>query len=305
MSNELAPHHQAMLGFYKNSAHGQLVSARSKSAGKTTDRDNKRRDQLERALKAQKMAEPYIKDLLKVWDTDPTVKGFFTSFDLGSQLVNAGRLYVLFRELGFSKGDAVRVFHMLATYDPRSASKLVEITLENQKPLAVWWTRVDKFGSGVQMFMLGLKCRQLAIEGDFPQLVATVYKSWMGKAVFWAGAIDAFWELLDIYVPTFTRKNQKLHRKLRTFNPVGLGAAGVDAVVFFVIQLHNALKGRPFDEKRFGELYDRLRQGPTQAFLIAGERMADGLDDILNMDAQDWKLVATYTWQQITELFKR
>lgn len=150
----------------------------------------------------------------------------------------------------------------------------------------------------------GIECVLHARRGDYSVIPAEIYKFYMGKAVPWAAIIEGIGSLLDGVVPEETRKSSLLFRIMRGFDPIGLGASGVDAMGSIVLTAFEMVQKGEINADiampRLQRLVSRMKQGPTNIFVELGENCGDALYE-LSETGIDFEAIMRYSWMELSE----
>jgi peptidoglycan hydrolase-like protein with peptidoglycan-binding domain len=161
--------------------------------------------------------------------------------------------------------------------------------------------------SAVGLLVTVVECVQHARRGDAGAVAAELYKFGMGKGVPWAAMIEGVGSLLDGVVPEQTRKNSMLFKIMRSIDPIGMGAVGVDSVVSIVTGgLEMAARGRVDVDiltNRLTPLVARMKQGPARLFVELGENSGDALYELCQTGV-DWQAIMRYTHMELMEWFE-
>lgn len=306
MSSQLPSYPGNMFGFYHQNTQAKVGQTRAAEKGKQGTASEQRKKDVVDVLKHRQVDRKYIDEFLTFWSTkQPAINNFLSSLTTVDSAVKVALFFYRFRAWGFSLEQASRILVFVAGLKSTQALSIIEATLKGGERMGKMLKVAGDFNTGATVFITGVQVAVLVRDGQYSQVAATIYKTWIGTAVPWGGAIDALQTVIEMFVPAFVQNNSTLFKVIRAVDPVGLGGIGIDTLVFFVQSAVEALKGKPFNDKRLGELVTRMKSGPTRVFAELGEEAGDALYDILQMDAQDWRLVATYTWQQVGELFKK
>ena len=161
--------------------------------------------------------------------------------------------------------------------------------------------------SAVGLIVTAVECIQHARRGDYGAVAAEVYKFGMGKAVPWAAMIEGLGSLLDGVVPQKTRENSMLFKVVRSVDPIGMGAVGVDSVVSIVQGgFDMAMKGRvdvDIMTNRLAPLVKRMKTGPARLFVELGENSGDALYELCEQGV-DWQAILRYSHMELMEWFE-
>jgi hypothetical protein len=124
-------------------------------------------------------------------------------------------------------------------------------------------------------------------QGDYLYGTAEMYKQFMGKAIPWAGAVEALQSIVEGVLPA-SAKNSEVFKVMRACDPVGLGAVGVDAVGTLAIGLVEMVVSGQMDPMRLNRLVDRMKSGPTAFFAQLGENLGDSVYEMSLWKSDDW-----------------
>jgi len=143
--------------------------------------------------------------------------------------------------------------------------------------------------SKVGLVILAIDIVHALKTGDFGIATGKIYKYVMGKRVPWASMIGALQEFVELVLPGST-KNNKFFKILRTLDPIGLGAKGVDSVITSLCCLVQYVLGDATgSEAKLQKLGARLRKGPTAFFT----------------DIADWEWVVRHYFPDVYEQDKQ
>ena len=149
-----------------------------------------------------------------------------------------------------------------------------------------------------------IECVQHARRGDPGAVAAELYKFCMGKAVPWAAMIEGVGSLLDGTVPSQTRENSTLFKIIRSIDPIGMGAVGVDSIVSITTSGYEmAARGKVDVDiltNRLTPLVARMKQGPARLFVELGENSGDALYELCEYGV-DWQAILNYSHMELKE----
>jgi hypothetical protein len=214
-----------------------------------------------------------------------------------------GRLLHQMAVWGFTAQDMAIVSGQLAKLNGKQFEAVVETLAAPGSKLGRIVGGAGNVAGKIGILTAAIDCAIAARDGDYSLIPAEIYKYAMGKAIPWAGLVEGIGSLLDAVVPEKTRTNSQLFKIIRSLDPVGLGAVGVDSIASLVMSVYDfAASGGNLDAvmPRLERLVQRMKSGPTRVFAELGEASGDALYDIVQMDARDWELVMNYTWDQMT-----
>jgi hypothetical protein len=305
MSGQLKSYQSSMFGLYHHEAACTVNKARLTSKGQQLKADDKKRVKVAEGLAKAKVSKPYIDEFLKYWSPKlPALNSYLSGLGSVEAAVDVGKFFYTFRAWGYSTEQVTRMLVLVVSLRSEEALRVVELTLKHGPKVQKALEFAGAAGLALNVFAVGVQCASFAKQGEYSQLVAALYKFGMGLGIKWAGAIDAVQSLVELFVPETKQKNSTVFKVIRAVDPIGLGGTGVDSVVFFVQAAIDSLRGKSFDERRLASLVERMKTGPTRIFAEIGEEAGDALYDIMQWDAQDWKVLVTYSWQELTGAFR-
>ena len=189
----------------------------------------------------------------------------------------------------------------------RDALKLFEALAAPTSKFGKFLKGAGEVASAVGLLVTVIECVQHARRGDPGAVAAELYKFGMGKAVPWAAMIEGVGSLLDGIVPEQTRKNNMLFKIMRSIDPIGMGAVGVDSVVSIVTGgLEMAARGKVDVDiltNRLTPLVARMKGGPARLFVELGENSGDALYELCQTGV-DWQAIMRYTHMELMEWFE-
>lgn len=201
---------------------------------------------------------------------------------------------------GYSVSEIVQVLVLAGSIQSSRFAAFMDYFLRSGDRLSKLFAKTKGARNGLGYLLLVVTVYTSLADKEYGQAAAKTYKFVMGKAIPWAGAIDT----LQSFMPAPTAQSNAVFKIMRACDPIGLGGVAVDSFVVMVQSLIDAATGKPFDDKRLGQLVERMKSGPTRIFAELGERAGDALYDISEMDSQDWKLVGRYTYDQLSEFVR-
>lgn len=214
-----------------------------------------------------------------------------------------GRLLHQMAVWGFTAQDMAVVSGQLAKLKGRQFEAVVETLAAPGSKMGRLIGGAGNVAGKIGILTAAIDCLIAARDGDYSLIPAEIYKYAMGKAIPWAGLVEGIGSLLDAVVPESTRQTSQLFKIIRSLDPIGLGAVGVDSVASLVMSVYDfAASGGNLDAimPRLERLVQRMKSGPARVFAELGEASGDALYDIVQMDARDWELVMNYTWDEMT-----
>ncbi|RHW19358.1 peptidoglycan-binding protein [Sphingomonas gilva] len=214
-----------------------------------------------------------------------------------------GRLLHQMAQWGFTAHDMAVVSGQLAKLKGKQFEAVVETLAAPGSKMGRLVSGAGSVASKIGILTAAIDCAIAARDGDYSLIPAEIYKYAMGKAIPWAGLVEGIGSMLDAVVPENTRNNSQLFKIIRSLDPIGLGAVGVDSIASLVMSVYDfAASGGNLDAimPRLERLVQRMKSGPARVFAELGEASGDALYDIVQMDARDWELVMNYTWDQMT-----
>jgi len=229
-----------------------------------------------------------------VEDTTKGWKQLFFLLKRAEDVRKAVHLWRVFRLAGFSSGETAQIlrsFYGLIPENPEFTQDLLRYFAKAKGPHALFWKSISKAGDAVKFLDFLVKYHSHWSRGDYHMAFVEIYKTWMGKAVGFAGILDSV-ESFSASVADDETKNSRFFKFLRAaMNPIGHGANAVDAMGVLV---HCAVT-RDMDAARFRRLEERVRNSPGQVFVEIGDDLADALDQIINMSDQEFSSLMSVT----------
>lgn len=223
------------------------------------------------------------------------------SFETGRTIV---RFYLMLARRGFTASQIRDTFIRIGSItSPRrieAISKAVASGTKFEKYLGA----AGSVASMADYVVTFFEIYELVKSDEWSQVFATVYEKLMGKAIFWAGLIQALQSLIEAVAPEQAVKSRVAFKVMKAFDPIGLGKIGIDSMVWAAQASFDAVRGKPFDDKRLSQLVGRMKTGPTAIFAELGENAGDAIFEISEMDSRDWNLVGRYTIDQLREFIK-
>lgn len=235
---------------------------------------------------------------------DPNAKWVKVAIDATGSFETARtivRFYLMLSHRGFSasqiKNTFIRIGSITSPRRIEAIGKVVASGTQFEKYLGAAGSVASMADYVVTFFEL----YELIKSDEWSQVFATVYEKFMGKAIFWAGLIQALQSLLEAVAPEQAVKSKFAFKVMKAFDPIGLGKIGIDSMVWAAQATFDAVRGKPFDDKRLSQLVGRMKTGPTAIFAELGENAGDAIFEISEMDSDDWSMVGRYTIDQLRE----
>lgn len=256
-------------------------------------------------LKAKGVPEPRIDALVKIYkDHLETILkaggGIAGRLEDGRVM---GRLLHQMAQWGFTAQDMAIVSGQMAKLRGKQFEAVVEALAAPGSKFGRLIGGAGSIAGKIGILTAAIDCAIAARDGDYSLIPAEIYKYAMGKAIPWAALIEGIGSLLDAVVPESTRTNSQLFKVLRSIDPIGLGAVGVDSIVSLTMGIFEFAKsGGNLDAvmPRLERLVQRMKSGPARVFAELGENSGDAMYEISQMDSRDWELVMNYSWDQMT-----
>ncbi|MDQ4122191.1 MAG: peptidoglycan-binding protein [Acidobacteriota bacterium] len=236
----------------------------------------------------------------------PDLKTFLGFIGRAEDARTLAKFFIELRSWGFSAKEITMLFAKFNTMKGADAVKLFEIAVEPAGKFGKAVKAISDTAGRVGLVVTFVECAMHASRGDYSVIPAEIYKFGLGKMVPWAAMIEGLGSLLDGIVPEQTRKNSLLFKIMRSFDPIGLGAAGVDSLSAVVIGFFEmAVKGEVNVDilmPRLQRLVNRLKQGPTSVFAELGENSGDALYQ-LSQEGIDFEAIMRYSWMELKDFF--
>ncbi len=191
------------------------------------------------------------------------------------------------RSFGFSATEAAKIYNELAKLDPAKTKAFFEAAAKPGSKLAGTLGKLAKLGDKVNLVIVLIEVTDKMAQGDYLYGTAEMYKQFMGKAIPWAGAVEALQSIVEGVLPA-SAKNSEVFKVMRACDPVGLGAVGVDAVGTLAIGLVEMVVSGQMDPMRLNRLVDRMKSGPTAFFAQLGENLGDSVYEMSLWKSDDW-----------------
>ncbi len=211
---------------------------------------------------------------------------FLAAADTAETAIKVAQFFFLLRKFGFSVVDAAKIFVIVVGLRAPRALAIIEHILKNGVRVKAGLKAAGDSRTALALFVAGVSIYNFCCDKEYGQAAATAYKTLIGIGVPWAGAIDS----VQSFMPAADAKNTVMFKVLRACDPVGLGGAGIDSMIFGVQAMIEALQGKPFNDERLSQLVKRLKSGPTAIFAEFGEKIPIGafIYDLSQMNAQSW-----------------
>lgn len=207
------------------------------------------------------------------------------------------------RNWGLKPHDARRV--MTAILGLRGYAPTMGVLDEIGKPVSKFGKilgKISKHAGRAGLIVTIIECVDHWGKGDYFMFASEYYKMFMGKAVPIAGIIEGLFSLLDGIFPGASKS--PAYKIIRSFDPVGLGSVGVDAIATLALNCLAMLKSGKWDEARMYRLVDRMKKGPTAMFAEMGEDLGDATYEMSRWKTQDWKYAARQVPNWLLSLVK-
>lgn len=260
------------------------------------------RAQIERAALQVGAPASQVNEFLAFWEQSqfPTLKNILNAIGTADEAFKVAAFFFFLRKFGFSLVDVAKVMVVVAALKAPHAFALMAFVVQNGARVRGALSKAGGLTTALAIFITVIELYNLVADGEYAQATAALYKSAMGVAVPWTAVID----LVQAMLPRQDVKSTNWLKVLKACDPVGLGGAAADTFGFAVYALVDKLRGRQFNESRLAQLSDRMKKGPTALFAAWGENMGDYIYDILQMNADDWKLVGQYTKDEFNAWIK-
>jgi hypothetical protein len=228
----------------------------------------------------------------------PEVKKVLGAIGLAEDARSFARAYLKLREWGLSPREiGVVIKRMSGLQNGKAALKLFE---EISNPVSKLGRAIGvaaKAGKAFGFIAFLIEYIDHWRKGDYHMAVVEVYKAGMGRAIPWAGIVEALQSLVEA-IWGKSLKSNKVFTVLRSIDPIGLGAAAVDSAGVLVQSAIDAIQKREVNLPRLGRLVDRLKSGPTKMFAEYGEKHVYTLIvEVSSMSSKDWTNLAKQPWR--------
>ena len=217
----------------------------------------------------------------------PPFKSFIGTISKAEEARAVIAVWKHIRTFGFSQVEAARIYTELAKLDPKITKDFFEAAAKPGSKLAGNLGKMAKMADKVAMVIVLIEVTDKMAQGDYLYGTAEMYKQFMGKAIPWAGAVEALQSIVEGVLPA-SAKNSDVFKVMRACDPVGIGAVGVDAVGTLAIGLVEMVVTGQMDSQRLNRLVDRMKSGPTKFFAEMGENLGSSLYEISLWKSDDW-----------------
>ena len=240
-------------------------------------------------------------------NTVPQWKNFLGTIGRAEDARQVAAFWIeLFQITKGARSQMPTVFAAVAKLD-KDALKLFEALSAPTSKFGKFLKGAGEVASAVGLLVTVVECVQHARRGDAGAVAAELYKFGMGKAVPWAAMVEGVGSLMDGVVPEKTRQNNMLFKIIRSVDPIGMGAVGVDSVVSIVTGgFEMAARGRVDVDiltNRLTPLVARMKQGPARLFVELGENSGDALYELCEYGV-DWQAILRYSHMELKEWFQ-
>ncbi len=180
----------------------------------------------------------------------------------------------------------------------KAGEKFFEAVMKPGGKLGIVLKTAASAGRVVELVGLGLQVFVHLQRQDYYAAAAEIYRTLMGRAIGWAALIDGTESFVSALAGPAKnpKKDERFWKYLKALNPLGLGAAGIDAVG---TMLHEMIS-RDKDPRRMDRLVERLRTSPAQIFLEMGENLDKALTYFEQMPEAEFREVMNignfYNW---------
>ena len=209
-----------------------------------------------------------------------TIKAFMGSIQSVKDAREMLALWVELRKL-IGLENTIQFFALSIAKNPKSLVFLAGKLGKSGSKSIAFLGKAAKYAEFVGIAITVIEVAQDFQKGDYSTAVSETYKFAMGKAIPWAGLIDTLQSAVEGLLPPNARNNV-VFKILRSLDPVGLGAAGIDTIVSVVHMLIEGVYSGKIDESRMYRLISRLEKGPTAILKAPGEWMGDAIYKLLN-----------------------
>ena len=217
----------------------------------------------------------------------PPFKSFIGSITKAEEARTVIAVWKHIRTFGFSQTEAARVYTELAKLDPKITKDFFEAAAKPGSKLATQLGKMAKFADKAAMVIVLIEVTDKMAQGDYLYGTAEMYKQFMGKAIPWAGAVEALQSIVEGVLPA-SAKNSDVFKVMRACDPIGLGAVGVDTIGTLAIGLVEMVTTGQMDSQRLNRLVDRMRSGPTAFFAELGDNLGNAVYEMSLWKSEDW-----------------
>lgn len=218
----------------------------------------------------------------------PTVKIFLGSIGRSDDARKVIAAWAQLRKWGFSPDEARDV--MKAITGMKKHAPTMGVLDEIGKPNSGFARFLGKTGNVAGKVGIAVTLIEVADkmeQGDYLYGTTELYKHFMGKAIPWAGVVEGLQSLVEAVAPA-SAKNHQVFKILRSCDPIGLGATGIDAVTTLALGLVHMVRTDSIDYVRLNRLVDRMKSGPTRVFAEMGEDLGDATYEMSQWRRDDW-----------------
>lgn len=217
----------------------------------------------------------------------PPFKSFLGTISKAEEARAVVAVWKHIRTFGFSAPEAARIYTELAKLDPKITKDFFEAAAKPGSKLAGNLGKMAKFADKVGMVIVLIEVTDKMAQGDYLYGTAEMYKQFMGKAIPWAGAVEALQSIVEGVLPA-RAKNSDVFKVMRACDPIGLGAVGVDTIGTLAIGLVEMVTTGQMDSQRLNRLVDRMRSGPTAFFAELGDNLGASIYEMSLWKKDDW-----------------
>ena len=217
-------------------------------------------------------------------DYFPAIKPMLATISNGQE---AHRIALGFEKLikaGWSAKGAAQTLGTAFRYKPAGA---VVNGLDELAKSSTMGRVLGKLGKGVfvlALFITAIEVRRHWMKGHYGAAAGEIYKTGMAAFIPWAGLLDGVQAMLEGFEPSL--KNSPVMRwtfdVLRSVNPLGAGAVGVDSIVTIIDTMASGILRGEWNTRQLDALVERMHASPLQVFARIGEGLGDWLYDALN-----------------------
>lgn len=243
---------------------------------------------LQEAAAAQNAGVSYDEIRRGLIDTGfPPFKSFIGTITKADEARAVISVWKHIRTFGFSQAEAARIYTELAKLDPKITKDFFEAAAKPGSKLAANLGKLAKTADKVAVVVVLIEVTDKMAQGDYLYGTAEMYKQFMGKAIPWAGAVEALQSIVEGVLPA-SAKNSDVFKVMRACDPIGLGAVGVDTVGTLAIGLVEMVTTGQMDSQRLNRLVDRMKSGPTAFFADLGDNLGASLYEMSLWKRDDW-----------------
>ncbi len=219
----------------------------------------------------------------------PKMKIFLGTIGRAEDARKLARMFLMMKGWGFSDREMRLVFK--AALGMRKSGAALKLMDTLSKPGSSTGKLFAKFAKGAGKAGLLISIIEVVdkfMQGDYLYGATEIYKIGMGKVAPWAGMIEGLQSLVEALLPKNT-KNTMLFKVLRAFDPIGLGAVGVDAVTSMALMVIDAIQKGTINMARLDRLVKRMKSGPAKLFAEMGEELGDATFEMSQWKKSDWE----------------